>query len=128
MTGRDIHPASVIALRALPLVALATVAIGCAHQPPFEAKSLAPADHLAVREQVRGFAKTYCGACHQASLPTAKPAALAIFNLDAEDWSSTLSLARLKGGFPRRLNARLDDSGRQQLRAFVESELALRKE
>lgn len=128
MTDRDTHPASAIALRALPLVALATVALGCMHQPPFEAKPLAPADHRAVREQVRGFAKTYCGACHQASLPTAKPAALAIFNLDAEDWSATLRSARLAGGFSRRLHARLDDAGRRQLRAYVESELALRKE
>jgi len=128
MIRRDTDSASVIALRALTLIALATVAIGCAHQPPFEAKPLAPADRLAVREQVRGFARTYCGTCHQASLPTAKPAALAIFNLDAEDWSSTLTVAQLRGGFPRRLNARLDDAGRQQLRAFVESELALRKE
>jgi len=122
MNQRDIHRAS------LPVIALAAVAIGCVHQPPFEAKPLTPGDHLAVREQVRGFAKTYCRTCHQASLPTAKPAALAIFNLDAEDWSSTLTPERLKGGFSRRLNARLDAAGRQQLRAFVEGELALRKD
>jgi len=116
------------ALRALGIVTLATVAVGCAHQLQFEAKPLAPAERLAVREQVRGYAKAHCGTCHQASLPTAKPAALAIYNLDAEDWSSTLTAAQLKGGFPRRLNAQLDDAGRQQLRAFIESELALRKE
>ena len=122
MNQRDIHRAS------LPVIALAAVAIGCMHQPPFEAKPLASGDHLAVREQVRGYAKTHCGVCHQASLPTAKPAALAIFNLDAENWSSTLTAARLRGGFPRRLNPQLDEGGRQQLRAFIEAELALHKQ
>jgi mono/diheme cytochrome c family protein len=128
MNQRDIHWAW------LPMIALATVALGCVHRPTFdakptfEAKPVPPGDHLAAREQVRSFAKTYCGACHQASLPTAKPAALAIFNLDAEDWSSTLTTERLTGGFSRRLNARLDAAGRQQLRAFVEGELARRED
>jgi mono/diheme cytochrome c family protein len=121
-------PATVIAPRALAFIAVATLAIGCGHQPPFEAKPLAPVDQLAVRERVRGYAKTHCGVCHQASLPTAKPAALAIFNLDAENWSSTLTAARLRGGFPRRLNPQLDEVGRQQLRAFIEAELALHKQ
>jgi hypothetical protein len=122
MNQRDIHWAW------LPMITLAAVAFGCVRQPPFEAKPLAPGDHLAVREQVRGLAKTYCGTCHQASLPTAKPGALAIFDLDAEDWSSTLTTERLTGGFSRRLNARLDAAGRQQLRAFVEGELARRED
>lgn len=108
-------------------IGLATLLLAaCAHQPTFNANPLPAAERLAVREQVRGYARTHCGSCHIASLPTAKPAALAIYNLDAEEWSSTLTAAQLKAGFPRRLNARLDDTGRQQLRAFIESELALR--
>ncbi len=107
---------------------LAVVA-GCALQPAsstFEAKALGPQELQSVREEVRGFAKTHCGSCHQSSLPTANPAALRIYNLDADDWHSTLTAEQLRGGFPRRLNGRLDDAGKQRLRAFIESELALR--
>lgn len=78
------------------------------------------------RDQVRGYARTHCGTCHMASLPTARPRALAIYNLDAEAWSSTLTAAQLRNGFPRRLNGRLDDEGKRQLRTFIEGELALR--
>ncbi|MFZ2652921.1 MAG: hypothetical protein WA210_22705, partial [Burkholderiaceae bacterium] len=95
---------------------------------PLQAAPAGPvADTVALRERVRGWARSYCGSCHMASLPSAKPAALAIFNLDADAWSSTLSAARLEGGFTRRLNRRLDEAGREQLRAFVEYEVALRK-
>jgi cytochrome c553 len=101
---------------------------GCAHAPvpAYDAKALAPDELQQVREQVRGHARTHCGTCHTASLPTARPAALAIYNLDAKDWSSTLTAAQLRNGFPRRLNAQLDDDGKRQLRAFIEAELALR--
>ncbi len=99
-----------------------------AASPPSSANAAAaPADTLALRAQIRGLAKTHCGTCHQATLATAKPAALAIYNLDAEDWSSTLTAARLEGGFTRRLNARLNERDRELLRAFVGNEVALRR-
>ena len=113
-------------LRALGIGALASVVAGCAHVPTYEAKALAPAELSVVREQVRGYAKTHCGACHQSTLPTAKPAALRIYDLDSADWSSTITAPQLRGGFPRRLNGQLDDAGRERLRAFIEAELALR--
>jgi hypothetical protein len=78
------------------------------------------------REQVRGYARTHCGTCHIASLPTARPAALAIYNLDAKEWSSTLTAEQLRNGFPRRLNGRLDAEGQRHLQTFIEGELALR--
>src|SRR5687767_243903 len=108
------------------LLGLAVLAGGCARLPTYEQRSLAPAELQAVREQVRAHARTHCGVCHIASLPTAIPAALAIYNLDANEWSSTLTAGQLRNGFPRRLNGRLDDEGRRQLRAFIEGELALR--
>lgn len=86
-----------------------------------------PADTLALRQRLRELAKTHCGSCHQASLPTAKPAALAIHNLDADDWPATLSAAQLEGGFTRRLSGRLNEADRRWLRAFVEQEVALRR-
>jgi hypothetical protein len=123
------HPAA--------LLGLAMWVAGCSHGPRIAAPTppsaspppalLVPAELQAVRAQIHAFATTYCGTCHKASLPTARPAALAIYNLDAENWSSTLSAAQLEGGFTRRLNGRLDDSGRALLRTFVSNEVALRK-
>ena len=112
---------------ALAALALAVVA-GCATQPTFtfEPKALAPPELQAVRDQVRGYAKTHCGKCHIASQPTARPAAVAIYNLDSDTWSSTLTAAQLRNGFPRRLNGQLDDEGQRQLKTFIEGELALR--
>lgn len=119
-----------ISVPAPPCVLALALALfgGCSsHQPPrFEPQAVAPAEHAALRDRVRGYAKTHCGTCHQSSLPTSRSAALAIYDLDSDAWASMLTVARLQNGFPRRLNAQLDDSARQQLRAFIQSELALR--
>jgi mono/diheme cytochrome c family protein len=119
-------------MRSLPhrnaLVAIVSAAVvaGCARLPTYESRALASSELQTAREQVRGYARTHCGACHIASLPTALPAALAIYNLDAREWSSTLTASQLQNGFPRRLNGRLDEDGKRQLRTFIEGELALR--
>ena len=115
-------------MRPVLTVALVTIAIvsGCARLPTYDARTLPPAELQAVREEVRGYATAHCGTCHKASLPTARPAALAIYNLDAPEWSSTLTASQLRSGFPRRLNGQLDERGKQALRTFIEGELALR--
>ena len=106
---------------------LAVTLGGCASAPqPYEARTLAAGELQGVREEVRGFARTHCGTCHTASLPTAVPGALAIYNLDAGEWSSTLTAAQLRNGFPRRLNGKLDDDGKKVLKTFIEGELAVR--
>jgi hypothetical protein len=99
---------------------------GCARLPVYESQALPPAELQAVREQVRGYASEHCGKCHIASRPTAVPAALKIYNLDAPEWSATLTAAQLRNGFPRRLHPSLDVEGQRRLRAFIEAELALR--
>lgn len=124
-----------LATARLATAGLALLLAACSHRPLSPAAtpassptpSAAPADTQALRAQVRGFAITHCGTCHRATLATAKPAALAIYNLDAEDWSATLTAARLEGGFTRRLNARLNERDRELLRAFVANEVALRR-
>jgi len=117
-------------MRTVTLAALALLIVGCAAIRPagetYEAKPLAAADLQAARDKVHGFAVTHCGQCHIASLPTARPAALRIYNLDAPEWSSTLTAGQLRNGFPRRLNGQLDDDGKRVLRTFIEGELALR--
>ena len=110
----------------IAFVGLAAIAGGCARLPAYEPSALAAPELQVAREQVRGYARTHCGKCHIASLPTSLPRALAIYNLDAPDWSSTLTASQLRNGFPRRLNGQLDDEGKRQLKAFIEGELALR--
>lgn len=115
-------------MRTAAWTALAVTVAGCAFAPVpgYEARTLRTEELQAVREQVRGFARTHCGTCHIASLPTAVPGALRIYNLDAADWSSTLTAAQLRNGFPRRLNRQLDREGQEVLKTFIEGELALR--
>ena len=102
-------------------------AAGCANRGPSlpPPAQVSPAERQVLRDQVRGHAKTHCGVCHQSTLPTAKPGALAIFDLDAPDWTATLKAEHLPG-FLRRLNARLGDSDQRTLRAFIASERAVR--
>lgn len=109
------------------LIVAAVVAGGCAQLPTYVATPVGPEQASALREQVRALAKPHCGQCHQSSRPTANPAAVRIYDLDAEQWSSTLTAARLQNGFPRRLHGRLSAADQQTLRAFIEAELALRQ-
>ena len=130
--GRERRPLR----KAAALVGIALATAGCTALRGPVVERIAPvagptadpvsSDPGALRDWARELARLHCGACHIASRPTAKPAALAIYNLDAPDWSATLSAERLRGGFTRRLNGRLDDAGQQRLRAFVESEVAAR--
>jgi mono/diheme cytochrome c family protein len=100
-----------------------------AAKPATAAVARAPASPEAgeLRERMRSVITPTCGSCHRATLPTAKPAAIAIYNLDAPDWSATLTAAQLEGGFARRLERALDDEGRALMRRFVVQEVALRR-
>jgi mono/diheme cytochrome c family protein len=80
----------------------------------------------ALSQRMRVVALERCGTCHQASRPTARAAALAIYNLDTPDWSATLSRSQLEGGFTRRLKPQLDEAGQRLLSDFVAAELARR--
>ena len=111
---------------ALALGACAHIAVPGSAPAAYEAKALAAPELQKVRDQVRQHARAHCGTCHIASLPTARPGALRIYNLDADNWSSTLTADQLRNGFPRRLDGKLDDDGKKALRAFIEAELALR--
>jgi mono/diheme cytochrome c family protein len=135
------HAHDVIArLRPLPaLVALlitATQGLGCASRSSAEGTTPASTSAAAplmvvgdkdIPERMRGIAKTHCGTCHQSTLSTAKPAALAIYDLDAPDWSAPLTTARLQGGFTRRLERQLKGDDLQIMRRFVEIEVARRR-
>jgi len=84
----------------------------------------AHAEGIALRDDARAILKTRCGSCHDGDLATAKPAALAIYDLSKSTWADGLSAARLESMRRRieRSPASADD--RARFAAFVEAELA----
>jgi mono/diheme cytochrome c family protein len=117
----------------------ATGMSGCAWwrgEPPPAAPAVAPSSAgallgepqaSALRARMREHAMAHCGSCHQSTLASHKAAAIAIYDLDRDDWYTMLTVPRLQAGFPRRLNARLDEAGRRDLAAFIAHEVALRQ-
>jgi mono/diheme cytochrome c family protein len=79
-------------------------------------------DHPRLAEQVRELAKPHCGECHQSARPTAKPAALAVFDLDRVDWYVTMADDQLES-FRRRSEGKMD---RDVVGAFLRTEKARR--
>jgi mono/diheme cytochrome c family protein len=110
---------------AIAMGAAALVAIACTRPDPLVPRRLLPEEAVALREETRALAKPPCGSCHQDSLASAKPAALAVFDLDREDWTVRMSGAQLQE-FLVRINGKLDESTRPRVRRFLEGELARR--
>jgi hypothetical protein len=114
MSTRAARRAGVAAL-AIGL-AMASASPGRTEPPPPN-----PADPTGA---VLALARDACGSCHQRSLPTAKPKALAVFDLDAPgEWSARMSGRQLRA-FPGRFGGALDETTRPRVRAFVDTALA----
>jgi hypothetical protein len=106
-------------------------------QPTRSAQPTAPAatqpqagvlSGAALRERMRELAKPSCGTCHQSTRPTSRAAALAIFDLDAPgEWSAPLTVARLEGGFKRRLQGQFQGEDRDIFLKFIDQEVATRR-
>lgn len=69
--------------------------------------------------QVERLAVAHCASCHQGSVSRAKPAALAVFDLDHGDWCRGLSAAQFSV-FYQRMEGELDDVARRALKDFTE--------
>jgi hypothetical protein len=54
-------------------------------------------ERLRLSNEIREFIRPECGSCHTSSLPTAKPAALAIFDLAGDDWSAEMTKEEFGG-------------------------------
>ncbi len=79
----------------------------------------------APREQGRQIVLRHCGSCHVKGSPQAVPAALAVFDLTAANWSAELSERRLVEA-KRRLSKSLSEAERKAFDAFIAAELAAR--
>ena len=135
-------------MRGAALVLLAALgALGCRNEPatsvtivtasgtgaiaianvPVPAIGPAPAprsDLVAIREDAHAVLSARCGDCHESHRTTAKPAALAIFDLDHADWPSRFDEARFAAGLRRFGAATAED--RAVFVAFRDAELAQR--
>lgn len=93
--------------------------------PHTERVSSPQGNSTSLRDEVREIVKPRCGSCHTSTLPTAKPKAVAVFDLARDDWPRTMSVARL-GKFEGRLSS-LDDSLKSLVKQFVRDETVRRK-
>jgi hypothetical protein len=104
--------APAVATPAAPAVALPATTAAVAAADPREATRRAAHDVLA----------QHCGECHESHRPTAKPKALAIFDLDQPDWPSRFDDHKYKSALKRLANQ--SDAARDTFIAFREAELA----
>ena len=102
---------------AMGLAAVATAGWACLEPEP----ASAPATTLEWSERARDALVPTCGTCHRSDLPTAKPGALAIFDLTKDMWWVTLTeehdaglLKRVKG------SSDITDEDKHAVEAFLE--------
>ena len=92
---------------------------------PDAAPSSAPSSALdAARARGHDALVRHCGECHRGRLATAKPAALAIFDLDATDWPAQLDARELDAALRRFASKPAPDQA--AFRGFRDAELAAR--
>lgn len=98
------------------IVALAL--LGCARPHAASPRAQALPASLS-HAQVERLAVEHCAGCHQGSVSRAKPAALAVFDLDRSDWCSGLSASQFSV-FYQRMEGELDLATRHALERFTE--------
>jgi hypothetical protein len=93
-----------------------------------------PDPRAAARDDARAVLAAHCGACHEAHLATARPGALAVFDLDEREWAAPLSDALLgdalgRLGQPLLPDGSPNDAGeadQARFRRYLELETAAR--
>ena len=113
-----------MALAALTLAIVGTDGSVLAAEATAPAASAAPG-LSSLRDQVRALAEPHCGSCHQGSLPTAKPGALAVFDLERADWPTRRKTPQLDK-FLGRIKGKLDEPKVQLVRTFIAAERGAR--
>lgn len=92
---------------------------------PMNEDSACPVASASLRDEVREIIMPRCGSCHTSTLATAKPGAIAVFDLAHHEWPATMSIHQLER-FEGRLKS-LDDSLKAKIGEFVKTETASRK-
>src|SRR5262249_5416409 len=79
-----------------------------------------------LREDARAVVSAHCGACHTGSLATAKPEALAVYDLEQPEWAALLSEAQLADAVSRLTNDGTTEADRGRFERYVAAERAER--
>ncbi len=80
----------------------------------------------ALREPAREALETSCGRCHDRAQPTARPAALHVFDLAEADWSAQLTEEQMDHIEGRFEGFRMPEADRVPVRRFLAAERARR--
>jgi hypothetical protein len=86
----------------------------------------APAGLIGLRESAREALKTSCGRCHDHVQPTAKPAALRIFDLAELDWSARVTDVQMDHMVGRFEGFHMPQADRVTVRRYLDAERARR--
>jgi hypothetical protein len=106
-------------LQSVGIVALVIVPWFCTAPVTTIRNTEPPYSPAVMSELVREIARPGCGSCHTGSLPTAKAAALEVFDLDQLDWSGRMTAEQLES-FGKRFRRHESDSIRTIVAWFVQ--------
>ncbi len=96
-----------------PVFLIATIlAFSCARYPSPQPGRLDLAEHARLRDEIRELIRPHCGSCHTRGLSTAKPRALAIFDLTETDWPTRMNREQLEHSFTGRLGRSVPEERR----------------
>jgi hypothetical protein len=97
-------------------------ALGAAARAPGDA----PGELSRLRESARKALKASCGRCHDGTRPTARPAALQIFDLQERDWSARVTDLQMDHMVGRFEGFRMPQADRVAVSRFLDAERARR--
>lgn len=113
----------------LLLIGCALSTLSCAAQtrPPRAAPVSGPSTPVPLSAgELRTLAAQHCASCHQGSVSSEKPNALAVFDLDQRDWAAGLAPDQFTV-FYQRMEGELDAPTRARLLAYTTRERAARE-
>ena len=107
--------------------ALVLVVLGYASGGPVARGQAQPPPDLArLRGAARDALETTCGRCHDGAQPTARPAAVRIFDLHDENWSAGLTLEQMDHMVARFEGFKMPTADRVTVQRFFDAERARR--
>ncbi len=80
----------------------------------------------ALREEAREALRTTCGRCHDHGRPTARPAALRVFDLEQAEWSARITDVQIDHIVERFELFHMPEADRRTVQRFLDAERARR--
>ena len=96
----------------------------CSNQLPLQSQAVSDGQLVSLRNDVKEIIRPECGSCHTSTLPTAKPGAVAAFDLVKDDWSGSMTTEQLQG-FAKRTRD-FSDSAKVKIDHLLAAEIAER--